>query len=98
MTIDEKKLNVTTHSSGWSINICNDTVLKCRKQSSNNENDTGLYYNSSAIYRDEDGYCFRVAGSFSKIIKIIALYIRQIMYWNIEHSMVIYAQGIFHIK
>jgi hypothetical protein len=35
---------------------------------------------------------------FSKIIKIIALYIRQIMYWNIEHSMVIYAQGIFHIK
>ena len=66
MTIDEKKLNVTTHSSGWSINICNDTVLKCRKQSSNNENDTGLYYNSSAIYRDEDGYCFRVAGSFFK--------------------------------
>ena len=64
--MNQKKLNVIEDAAGWSINICNDTVLKCRNQSSANKNDTELYYDSSAIYRDEDGYCIRVAGSFFK--------------------------------
>ena len=66
----QDNLDTVIGAAGWSINICNDTVLKCRNKATN---ETELYYDSSAIYRDDEGYCTRVAGSFFKNDKNYAL-------------------------
>jgi len=65
----QKNINKIKGANGWSINICNDTVLTCRNLSKINdayEDIKELFYDSSAIYRDDNGDCIRVAGSFFK--------------------------------
>ena len=47
---------------GFSINICNDTVISCKDKTSNGTN-SFLMYNSTAIYRSNTS-CVRVANKF----------------------------------
>lgn len=47
---------------GFSLNLCNDTVLLCRENQTTNE----LNFDSSLIYRESDGKCTKLTGTFYK--------------------------------
>jgi hypothetical protein len=45
--------------SGFSVNVCNDTVVKCQ-----GENEEITMFNSTVIYRNKNGTCIRMAGPY----------------------------------
>ena len=45
--------------SGFSVNVCNDTVVKCQ-----GENEEISMFNSTVIYRNQNGTCIRMAGPY----------------------------------
>lgn len=45
--------------SGFSVNVCNDTVVKCQ-----GENEEISMFNSTVIYRNKNGTCTRMAGPY----------------------------------
>lgn len=49
-------------NSGFSLNICNDTVIPCINESNGIE----LNFDSPFIYRDNKGHCTKMAGSYFK--------------------------------
>ena len=49
------------NSTGFFLNICNDTVVTC-----GDENNPELYFDSSFIYRNGVGQCIRISGTFYK--------------------------------
>lgn len=44
---------------GFSVNVCNDTVVKCQ-----GENEEISMFNSTVIYRNQNGTCIRMAGPY----------------------------------
>lgn len=52
----------STNSYGYSVNICNDTVILCL----NEKEEPELYFDSSVIYRNGLGHCTRLTGTYFK--------------------------------
>ena len=53
-------------ATGFSLNLCNDTILLCNEKKNDNEYHPELNFDSSLIYRDQKGICKKLTGSFYK--------------------------------
>lgn len=62
-----KEVNNMEHN-GFSLNFCNDTIIPCYKIENEETNKTieELNFDSSLIYRDKEGFCTKITGSFYK--------------------------------
>ena len=58
--MDQKKID-DVKEVGFSVNVCNDTVIKCKNEKNNEE---FTMFNSTIIYRNGTGACTRMAGPY----------------------------------